>query len=92
MNFFFFFTNKLDMEPTTTFCLCVCVLFYYFFFSMNEKWVSEHKVIFRALSIAGIEYETSISQTLRNEPMTTRPTTPVVTTTHFFHKGNKYNI
>ena len=48
---------------------------------------SKYEVIFQALSIAEIKPATSISQTLRNEPMTTRLTTPIVTTTHFFTRG-----
>ena len=59
---------------------------------MGKGASSEHEVIFQALFIAGIEPKSSISQTLKNEFMITRPTTLVVTTTHFFYKGRRFII
>ena len=72
------------MEPTTT--------FFFFEQKMGKGAFNEHEVIFQELLIVGIEPKSSISQTLKNESMTTRPTTSIVTTTHFFYKGRRYNI
>ena len=39
-NEYIYITDKLEMEPTTTFRLCVCVCVFF----VNKKWVSEHLV------------------------------------------------
>ena len=66
----------------------------YYFFLITKKWVEKGdlswfllpEVTSKALSTTGFKPGTSTSQTLRSEPIITRPTTMVLVTMRFIYK------